>query len=623
MVALPIKFYEDTPYNFVVNSNQYDIHVGMLYKDSLVIDLDQYDKIFSLNMINHTDVVYDDKTKFSILPFSLLIRSFANVNHPFLDYFIASSYALYSLEFSGKKAGSKVNIKVDRPLVLFIFRDINNRLWKIISTRYNLNLVDIGNVYSEKLVNIKLNKGSCEYRHNFLSTKTYRPFMCPICYANGMSSKVVTYDETLYPVYRLRIYSKEYGDVIVYVPKDLWDFYKEVRLPARLAIMSLFDVPFSSRYFGNRVYDAYFAIGLYFDILHKYDPFVIEDFYSYSIDEKIYLLIGGGPDNILVSLPTLFTLFDNFSVMFVNLSDKYIRSLHEIYNGFREASTVNDLFLYHNILVRDIQYAPYNFRKRVLDFIKKKNIVIVYRLTRELFRKNVITFNDLINLFKYYRVHFQDYVDFIVFANEVFRYDGTRNSIFRDVSNYVSRLLRSVNIDDKNFDKYFNVELNFVYNIYRDFADYLYTRKDTILKMSRIFTILDRSNVVEHKHVRYAVAYFSLIHLLPFYGIGTGVLKLFDRYRNELGVFYNKYLSGVEEIPAITGIDGLKELILSVLSDKKMTYRDIVRILTDMVLSGRVRYLMRDLRFQDAVSMALNELMAEKKIKYQDGTYSL
>jgi len=611
MVSLPVKFYEDTTFNFVFNSNLYEIHVGMLYNDSLVIDLDQYSKIFEINMIK-----FDDKL--SLLPHSLVLYNLLNMNHPFLDYFITSSYIIYSLEYSARKVNQRINLNLQNPTVFFIFRDTDNRIWKEIANRYNIILADISYIINRKLVSIKVYRGSCEKRHTFLSTKSLRPIICPICYANGDMSKVITYEEYVYPVYRVRMFSKRYGEIVVYIPKDLFEFYNEVGSNAMLAIIGLSDVDNVREYFGT--YDAknaYFAIGIYFENKYRYDPFVVEDFYSRGMGEKIYLLLDSNTDNLLISLPVMFTLFDKFSVLFVNPQSKYIRSMYSLYNGFTEVKSIDNLYKLDNIIIPDIQYSQYQLRRKIIDNIRNKNIILIYRGDAS----GVISISDLLHLLANNRVYVSDYVDFIVYARDIFEYNPSGFNV-RDVANYVSKVLRSVKFDDSNFEKYFNIEVNQVSNLYKDYADFLFTRKDTILKMSRIFAILDRSNVIDRRHVRYAVAYFSLIHLLPFYGAGLGVLKVFERYKDEIGIFYN-YIKKVEEVPNIVGIEDMKNVIIDILSRGRFTYVEIVKIVTDMILSGKVRYSIKDIRLQDAISTALNELVTSNKVKYSDGVYSL
>jgi len=611
MVNLPIKFYEDTPFNFVFNSNQYDIHVGMLYNDSLVIDLDQYSRIFDINMVK-----FDDKL--SLLPHSLILYNLLNMDHPFLDYFITSSYIVYSLEYSARKVNQRVNLNIQNPTTFFVFRDIENRIWKEIAGRYNAILVDINYIISYKLVNIKVYRGSCEKRHSFLSTKSLRPIICPICYANGDLSKVITYEEQVYPVYRIKVFSKKYGEIIIYVPKDLFEFYKEVRSDAMLAVVGLSDIGMIPVYFGS--YDAknaYFCIGIYFENRYRYDPFVIEDFYSREISDRIYLLLDNNTDNLLISLPVMFTLFDKFSILFVNPQSKYVRSMYNLYNGFSEVKNVDNLYKLDNIIIPDVQYSPYHLRRKIIDNIRNKNMIIIYRGDTT----GTISISDLLRFLSNSRVYVSDYVDFIVYAKDIFEYIPSDFNIM-DVANYVSKVLRSIRFDTSNFDRYFNMEVNQVSNIYKDYAEFLFTRKDTILKMSRIFAVLDRSNVIDKKHVRYAIAYFSLIHLLPFYGAGLGVLKVFERYKNEIGRFYG-YIKKVEEVPNIVGIDDIKNIIIDILGKGRFTYIEIVKMISDMILSGKIRYSIRDVRLQDAIAVALNELVANNKIKYNDGIYSL
>ncbi len=590
------------PYNFVYNNNPYDVVVGLYYNNSLIIDLDQYN-----NIISSVTNDYFNLPK-TLAPFSTIINALINLQNS-LD--ILDAGAIIQL-LSGN-----VKISSNKPLIFFIVRDKNNPIYNILKSKYNLYEVSVKDARA-KDHSIYLRKIVCSAGHYIITFKKYPPIVCPICSMKGQISKIVGFTDFIYSD-KMIVLQDEYGRMHIIVDPDLYDFMKKLDTDYKLIIMDI--SPYKSELKETRISRLFYAVGLLIEDKRTFNYDEIISFFNLSTDDKIrYMLNASKIDDLVISLPLMFQQMDKFTVLYVDMNQKYVPLIFETYSRYNNASVENILDVYNPILV-NVQDLPAGIRYKINRVLLNNeiNLVMLFKYSYGIRVVDFTSFDAFYNSLSKSFLTFFDKIDFIVPYIIDFKIETNGRNI-PNIFNFIRHVLRSVKVNDRNFEDIFYSEVEKISRVYNQYSDVLAYKKSTIYKLSKIFSILNKKNRIEIDEIRYAIGYYSVMHLLPFVITDVKAKDVLDLYKDYIKFIYNRYVNVQEQKRVISTKRDIEELIYEILRTGPKTLIEIRKTIESMrdkmvIKSGINIYIV--------VERVLNELMSQGRIKYNNGMYSL
>jgi hypothetical protein len=592
---LPTKIITNkNPYNFIVNTPP-DIHAGLLYNNSLFIDLDQYYYLMGEEPDSKYSPLYD-------------VYNFLSSGTDLATYFENSSYAMFSLE------NDKIKILSNIPMVFFIVRDLKNPLYQKLKSVYNLLELSVkpNRIVTESLY---INRSTCERGHHILSLKKYPPISCPICSFKGHISSIVGFTKLV--LNSIKIYGEDprLGNVALIIPEELNKFAMESKLRYKYIAIEM-DRDIAKEIIHRRTYTkAFFAIGLYITEEYDYNIYNILNILKLRPDEKLlYILSYLDINDVLTALPVAFNLFYNFSVMYIDVKQRYIDKIASIlhYKVTSNPSVIDD-----NTIINNVQQATKELKIRIDKALSEgKNIILVYKSSKYIdFSSFTSLYHTLLRMFQYYA----ERVDFLIpiaidIPLNVYGFN------MYDYIQFIRHVLNSYNITG-NFDKLFEDEVKNIARIYPQFYDFIYDRKETIRKMAKIFAVLNNKTVITIDEVKYAIAFFSLMHLLSFMNTVLQAKNLLDYYKSYLGVFYDKYCN-IRIQYIISSTKDLENVIKNILSTGPKRINELRQIIQSMIENKQI-FVKRETNILLVLDRILNEMVARKEIKLEGDVYRL
>ncbi len=592
---LPTKIITNkNPYNFIVNTPP-DIHVGLLYNNSLFIDLDQYYYIMGEEPDNKYSPLYD-------------VYNFLLSGNDLTTYLENSSYALFSLE------NEKIKILSNIPIVFLIVRDLRNPLYQRLKSVYNL--LEL-NVKPNRVVmeSIYINRATCERGHHILSLKKYPPLSCPVCSFKGNVSSIVGFTRVV--LNGVKIYGEDtrLGNVALIIPEELYRFAKESKLRYKYIAIEM-DRELAEEIIHRRVVTkAYLAIGLYIIDDYEYNMYNMLNILKLRPDEKLlHLLAYLDINDVLTALPVVFNLFYNFSVMYIDAKQIYVDKIASIlrYKVTSSPSIIDD-----NMIINNVQQATKELKIKIDKALYEgKNIILVYKSSKYIdFSSFTSLYNTLLRMFQYY----VEKVDFLVPIAVDIPLQVSGYNMY-DYIQFVKHILNSYNITG-NFDKLFEDEAKNINRFYPQFYEFLYERKETIRKMAKIFAVLNNRTTITIDEVKYAIAFFSLMHLLSFMNTTLQAKNVLDFYKSYLGVFYDKYCN-IKIQYIISSQKDLEGVIKNILSTGPKRLNELRQIIQNMVENRQI-IIKRETNVLLVLDRILNEMVARKEIKLENDVYRL
>ncbi len=592
---LPTKILTNrSPYNFIVNTPP-DIHVGLLYNNSLFIDLDQYYYIMGEEPDSQYSPLYD-------------IYNFLSSGIDLSSYLENSSYAIFFLE------NDRIKILSNVPVVFLIVRDLKNPLYQKLKSVYNLVELSVkpNKVMAES---IYINKSTCEKGHHILSLKKYPPLSCPVCSIKGNISSIIGFTKVI--LNSIKIYGEDtrLGNVALIIPEEIYKFAKESKLKYKYIAIEM-DRDIAQEIIHRRTYTkAFFVIGIYITEEYDYNIYNVLNILKLRPDEKLlHLLAFLDINDVITALPALFNLFYNFSVMYIDAKQRYIDKISSIlhYRIISSPSYIDD-----NVIINNVQQATKELKIKIDKALSEgKNIILVYKSSKYIdFSSFTSLYNTLLKMFQYY----VERVDFLIpIAIDVPLQVSGYNMY--DYIQFVRNILNSYNIIG-NFDKLFEDEVKNVNRIYPQFYDFLYERKETIRKMAKIFAVLNNRTMITVDEVKYAIAFFSFMHLLSFMNTILQAKNLLDYYKVYLGVFYDRYCN-IKIQYIVSSSKDLENVIKNILSTGPKTLNELRQIIQSMIENKQI-FVKRETNILLVLDRVLNEMVARKEIKLESDVYRL
>ncbi|MGC9133436.1 MAG: hypothetical protein ACP5GJ_03500 [Nanopusillaceae archaeon] len=590
------------PYNFVYNNNPYDVVVGLYYNNSLIIDLDQYN-----NIISSVTNDYFNLPK-TLVPFSTITNALLNLQNS-LD--ILDTGAIIQL-LSGN-----VKISSNKPLIFFIVRDRNNPIYNILKSKYNLYEVPVKDA-SVRDHSIYLRRVVCSAGHYIITWKKYPPIVCPICSMKGQISKIVGFTDFIYSDKMIILYD-EYGKMNIIVDTDLYDFMKKLDTDYKLIIMDI--SPYKSELKETRINRLFYAVGLLIEDKRTYNYDEIISFFNLNIDDKIrYMLNASKIEDLVISLPLMFQQMDKFTVLYVDINQKYVPLIFESYSRYNSASVENILDIENPVLM-NVQDLPAGIRYKINAMLLNHeiNLVMLFKYSYGMRAVDFTSFDSFYNSLSRSFLTFFDKIDFIVPYIIDFKFEVSERNI-SNIFNFIKHLSRSIKVYDKNFENIFYSEVERIGRVYSQYSDILAYKKTTINKLSKLFAILNKRNRIELDDIRYAIGYYSVMHLLPFVVTDVKAKDVLDLYKDYIKFIYDRYVNVQQQKRVISTKRDIEELIYEILRTGPKTIIEIRKAIENMrdkmiVKSGINLYIM--------IERVLNELTSQGRIKYNNGLYSL
>ncbi|MGC9133249.1 MAG: hypothetical protein ACP5GJ_02515 [Nanopusillaceae archaeon] len=590
------------PYNFVYNNNPYDVVIGLYYNNSLIIDLDQYN-----NIISSVTNDYFNLPK-TLVPFSTILNALLNLQNS-LD--ILDTGAIIQL-LSGN-----VKVSSNKPLIFFIVRDRNNPLYNILKSKYNLYEVSLKTARI-KDHSIYLRRIVCSSGHYIITWKKYPPIVCPICTMKGQISKIVGFTDFIYSD-KMIVLHDEYGKMNIITDTDLYDFMKKLDTDYKLIIMDI--SPYKHELKETRINRLFYAVGLLIEDKRTYNYDEIITFFNLNIDDKIrYMLNGSRVDDLVISLPLMLQQIDKFTVLYIDINQKYIPLIFESYSKYNNAS-IENLTEVENPVLMNVQDLPAGIRYKINNILlnHEMNLVMLFKYSYGFRVVDFTSFDSFYNSLSRSFLTFFDKIDFIVPYIVDFEFETTGKNL-NNIFSFIRHTIRSIKIYDRNFDNMFYSEVERLGRVYSQYSEMIAYKKQTIYKLSKIFAILNKKNRIDLDDIRYAIGYFSVIHLLPFTITDMKAKDVLDLYKDYIKFIYNRYLNVQEQKRVIATKKDVEELVYEVLRTGPKTIIEIRRTIDNMrnkfvIKSGINLYIM--------VERVLNELTSQGRIKYNNGMYSI